>query len=752
MTAEKRVRELMEEMTLAEKVGQILLYHAGSLGLDNEKRFEIDRLPEAVREKLEAGLGNLFGHSGAVSPEIHAHNTNVLQEFIIKRSRLGIPLLMHSEGLHGIAAYGGTALPQAIGLASTWNPALLREAFKAAGAEMRSRGLHITYNPVLDIATDPRWGRMQETYGEDPYLTAELAVATIEGWQGDDLGRDGIAATAKHFAGYGHPENGRNFAPMAMGMRSFLDRTLRPFEAAVKRARVCAIMAAHHEIDGVPCHANTWLLNDILKKAWGFDGLIVSDADDVYRLYELHHVAASPDEATMRGLTAGVDIDILSSRSYETLERLVGEHPELEAHLDRAVRNVLRLKCRLHLFDNPYVEPERARRINRHSDHQALARRAAEQSLILLKNEDHFLPLDGNALKRLAIIGPNAHPVNYGTYSGSHDFGISVRDGIMRKAADLGIRADCARGCHITRQENEAFTDELSSENATWSPTASTIDDDRELIRKAAEIAAACDTAVVCVGENNLTCREAIYMKDHRGDRDDIELTDSQLALIEAVAATGTPVVLLLLTGRAQGLSTVEPLSRAIVCAWYAGEATGDAVADVLFGEINPGGKLTVTFPRGVGQLPWVYNAKPSARHRHYLFRDTEPLYPFGHGLSFTTFAFENLRMEREEVPRGEPAAARVDVTNTGPRRGAVVAQLYLRDETSSVTRPVRELCGFERVMLDPGASRTLRFEITPDSMAFTAEQHARVIEPGVFIAYAGESSTAELAVRFTVV
>lgn len=510
------------------------------------------------------------------------------------------------------------------------------------------------------------------------------------------------------------------------------------------------MMAAHHELDGVPCHGNPELLVDVLRREWGFLGLIVSDADDIYRMFSFHRVAATKDEATVLALRCGVDIEILVSNCYLDVERLVTEGTLGESILDAAVRRVLRAKFELGLFENPFVEEGRAATIAQAYEHLDLARRAAEEAVVLLKNEEGFLPLDLDRLGSVAVIGPVATATSWGTYAGAGQEGTDVLTEIRnRLPASVEIRH--ALGCRITQSVDEQYNTEIDAQDAIDRPELPRWEEDERLIREAVEVARGSDVALVCVGGNEFTGREAIYMRDHRGDRESIDLVGRQDDLVHAIADTGVPVVLVLANGRPLSIVAASERSRAVLETWFIGSEIGNVVSRILTGELNPSGKLSVTFPRSVGQIPAYYNQKPSGRYRNYLFVDSTPLYPFGHGLTFTTFDYADLRVEPPSIHATETARVSVRVTNTGPRRGVEIVQLYIRDEVSSVTRPVKELKGFARVPLEPGESRIVEFELDDTHLAFTTAAGARTVEAGEFLVMVGSSSADVISTRLVV-
>jgi beta-glucosidase len=737
LPAELRAADLVKRMTLEEKVDQL----AGG----RRRARAASENPEE-KQAFEA-LGKLYREDSQVSPHDTAEARNKAQHYLVEKTRLGIPGLFQGEALHGFMAYGSTSFPQVLGLASTWDPELVRQAFTAAADEMASSGVNTAFTPVLDLARDPRWGRTEETYGEDPYLVARMGVAAINGMQGTSwaIDRHHVMATMKHFAAHGQPESGTNTAPANFSERDLRETFLVPFQAAVQEAHVGSAMASYNEIDGIPNHANRWLLDRVLRQEWGFRGYVTSDANGLQMLVDTHHIAADFDDAARKGLAAGVDYDLSDGSVYATLLDQVRDGRVPEAELDRAVERVLAAKFRLGLFENPYVDPDYAQKITNNSEHKELALKVAQKAIVLLKNDNNLLPLDLKKVKTIAVIGPNAADVHLGGYSRDPGPGnqISILDGIRKRAGE-SVKVLYAEGCKITtgKQGWAAWY-----ENKVTQPDPKT---EVETIRAAAAVARQSDVAIVVVGENESTNREA-WSEQHLGDRDSLDLLGSQEALIRAVVETGKPTVVFLINGRPLSINYVKEHVPAILEGWYPGEQGGTAAANVLFGDVNPGGKLPITFPRTVGQLPDFYNHKPS-RNRSYLFDSREPLFPFGYGLSYTQFHFENVRVEPKSIHPGGSAKVSVDITNTGGRAGDEVAQLYIHQRVASITRPVMQLRGFKRVSLEPGQKVTVDFTLTPEDLSLIDVNKNRVVEPGTFDLMVGASSAETSSIALEVV
>ncbi|HQR34228.1 MAG TPA: glycoside hydrolase family 3 N-terminal domain-containing protein [Blastocatellia bacterium] len=731
---ERRVADLLSRMTIEEKVAQMTTLWVRKPQQKRPNGNFGDRgdfSPEEAAVVMKQGIGGIGRQRERTDARRGAEYANAVQKWLKENTRLGIPALLHDEILHGLMAVGGTNFPTPISLASSWDTELITKIFTAAALETRLRGSHHVLGPNLDLARDPRWGRTEETYGEDPYLVSRLGVAAIKAIQGPGPNVDGehVIATAKHFAAHGQPEGGTNTAPGNFSERILREVFLPPFEAAVKEAGVLSVMPSYNEIDGVPSHKNAWLLEKVLRQEWGFRGLVAADYNGIAELVSRHKVAVDRADAAQQALNAGVDIELPDPSSYPLLPQLISEGKVSIADVDRAVGRVLRAKFQLGLFENPYVDVERAVKTTNSTAHRQLAAEAARRSIVLLKNTDKLLPLDSSKLQSIAVIGPNAAEVHLGGYSDNPQRGVSVLQGIRDKVGGK-LKVNYAEGCKITKEGGKWWDDKSNLADPA---------EDAKLMAQAVEVAKASDIALLVVGGNEDTSKEA-WADNHLGDRDTLDLVGRQNDLVKAVVETGKPVVVLLIHSAPLSINYIAENVPAILDGFYLGQETGVAVADVLFGDANPAGKLAVSIPRTVGQLPIYYNHKPTAK-RGYLYTSKEPLFPFGFGLSYTTFEYSDLKISPAQIgPNGQTDVS-VTVKNTGKVAGDEIVQLYIRDVVSSVTRPVMELKDFKRIPLAPGESKTITFTITPDKLSFLDLNMQRVVEPGAFEIMVGTSS-----------
>ncbi|MDJ0755294.1 MAG: glycoside hydrolase family 3 N-terminal domain-containing protein [Ardenticatenaceae bacterium] len=734
LSVEERVADLLARMTLAEKLAQ--LGSAWVFELLTDYELDLDK----AEAKLALGLGQVTRVAGAsnVTPAAGAALANRIQKYLVENTRLGIPAIVHEECCAGYMARDATCFPQIIGVASTWEPELAQKMAAVVRTQMRAGGAHQGLSPVIDIARDPRWGRVEETFGEDPYLVSCMGVAFVRGLQSDDW-RQGVIATAKHFVGYGLSEGGMNWAPVHLPERALREVYLLPFEAAVKEANLQSLMNAYHELDGVPCAASPWLLTDLLREQWGFEGTVVSDYFAINEIEKSHLISSGPEQSAVLALEAGIDVELPHTSCYgRPLKEALNRGTVDEALIDRSVGRHLRHKFELGLFENPYVDEETVAAVFDTPEQRNLAREIAQKSIVLLKNEDELLPLS-KEIGSMAIIGPNADTKRHlvGDYAyvchietlleqqadGANAFNVPLPQELTLEAAYVPMKTVA-----------EAVAERLSPHTTVhFAQGCGVNDSDRSGFAEAVAAAEKADVALVVVGgrsglTDECTCGEA-------RDRAEIGLPGVQLELVQALYETGTPIVLLLINGRPLSITWEAEHLPAIIEGWLPGEEGAEAIADVLFGDVNPSGRLPITFPRHVGQIPIYASHKPSGGKSHwkgdYVNLSSKPLWPLGFGLSYTTFEFSDLRLDRSSAAAGESVQVNVDVTNTGRRAGEEVVQLYIRDELASVTRPVKELKGFARVALEPGESKTVVFSLPVNLLAFYDRDMRFVVEPG---------------------
>jgi beta-glucosidase len=715
---DRKAKKLLEAMTLKEKIAQLVSIQASDL-LENGELSS-----ERMRRYLINGIGQITRIAGnrqlIVKPRKAAEIANAIQTYLLTKTRLRIPAIMHEECLSGLMGYGATVFPQAIGLASTWNPDLVREVAARIRKQMRAIGAHQGLSPVLDVARDPRWGRTEESYGEDPYLVARIGGAYIRGLQNTSP-RNGVIATGKHFVAHGFSEGGRNSAPVHVAMRELRDVFLYPFEVAVKEAGIFSIMNAYHVIDGIPCASSSELLTGILRGEWGFEGIVVSDYNTVRRLQTVHRTAHDSEEAAIQALEAGIDIELPRMDCYSSLVEAVQKGKIREETIDRSVLRVLKTKYVLGLFDKASVEAERVGDVLDTPEDRELAREAAQQSLVLLKN-DGILPLNEN-VKAIAVVGPNAGSAKnvLGDYSYIMPVGvdeesvhvISIVEGVRRKTPK-GIQVLLAEGCDISDPSKTGFSE-------------------------AVEAASSADLIIAVMGEKSGRGQPPAVTGEGR-DRTSLSLPGVQADLLTVLHKLGKPIVLILINGRPLSVKWAAAYCNAILEAWFPGEESGNAVAGVLFGEVSPGGKLPISFPEDIGQIPVHYNRHPSSLG-DYVSTSSKALYPFGHGLSYTAFMYRDLDITPKKIASSGRIQVSFQLENVGNYQGDEVAQLYLCDEVASVSRPAMELKAFARIALDPGESRNVVFDISTDHLAFHDRAMKLVVEPGTFRIMVGSSS-----------
>jgi beta-glucosidase len=741
LAAGRRVKDLLSRMTLKEKAAQMLCVwqQKSTMLVDANGRFDLAKAKKHFKERNGLGqVGRPSDAGGGLNARAMAELTNAIQKFFLDSSRLGIPVIFHEECLHGHAAVDATSFPQPIGLGATFDPDLVRRIFEISADEARARGTHQALTPVVDVAREPRWGRVEETYGEDPFLVSCMAVAAVRGFQGDATFRDKkhVIATLKHFAAHGQPESGTNCAPVNVSERILREVFLLPFQRAIQEAGAISVMASYNEIDGVPSHANRWLLRDVLRKEWGFRGFVVSDYFAIRELHERagffgNHVARDGKQAAALAAEAGVNLELPDPDCYLHIVELVRRGFLEESLVDELVAPLLTWKFKLGLFDDPYVDPDVAETIVGCEAHRAVALQAARETITLLKNDGGIAPLDPSRIKTIAVIGPNADRRMLGGYSSEPRHYTTLLQGIRERVGD-SVEVLYHEGCKITIAGSWQADEVIPADPES----------NRESIAEAAELARNADAVVLAVGGNEQTSREA-WALNHLGDRASLDLPGQQDRLVEEIAALGKPVVAFLFNGRPNSIRHLSMKVPVIFECWYLGQESGRAAAEALFGDINPAGKLPITIPRSVGHIPAYYNHKPAAR-RGYLFDDVSPLYAFGFGLSYTTFQFGKPRLRKASIRPDESTSLQVEVANIGKMAGEEVVQMYFRDKVSSVTRPVKELKGFQRIALAAGERRTVTFDITPEHLAFYDIEMNYVVEPGEFEIMVGNSSRDE--------
>jgi beta-glucosidase len=746
-SVQTRVEALLAEMTLSEKVAQLQSVWVNAL-INADRQF----VPERAAARLQNGIGQITRVGGAsiLPPVQSAELANAIQSYLKYHTRLGIPAIVHEESCAGYLARHATTFPQPIGLAATWAPELIEQMTAWIRAQMRAVGAHHALAPVLDVARDPRWGRVEETFGEDSFLISQMGIAYVRGLQGDDLSQ-GVAATLKHFIAYSASEGGLNWAPAHLGQRELREVYATPFKAAIREARAATVMNAYNELDGVPLGSSREILHDFLRSELGFDGVVVSDYFTLKTLVDYHAVAADKTEAARLGLEAGIDIELPEGDCYgQPLLQGLAEGKIEPQLVEESVRRILTLKFQLGLFENPFVTTDRIPELYSDTRGVALSRQIAEKSLVLLKNEGDQLPLDP-ALEAIAVIGPHADDVRLlqgdyhfpSHYEGMFDPNVSLDaptpgenalsyewSALMPPSISVlaGIRAVVspqtrvlyAKGCEVTGTDRSGFA-------------------------AAVEAAKQAQVAIVVVGDKSGLSKPTGATSGEAIDSATLELPGVQSELIKAIHATGTPVVLVLITGRPYAITWSAEHVPAILAAWLPAEQGGAAIADALFGKVNPGGKLPITFPRHVGQVPRFYAHKPSGGRsnwwRDYVDLSVEPLYAFGHGLSYTRFAYSDLSIDTSHLQAEQCVTIAFTLSNIGERAGDEVVQLYVSDPIASVTRPVKQLKGFKRISLQPNERKRVTFRLDIRHLAFYDRAMRYVVEAGKVIVGIGASA-----------
>jgi len=736
-----RVEDLIQRMTLEEKIAQ--LTSIWSYEVFSNGHFS----GEKADQKIQNGIGQITRPGGAtfLEPRDLAAFINQIQEYLMKNTRLGIPAMLHEECLCGYLTKNATMFPQMIGLASAWDEGLVEDVAGAIRDELRTVNAHQALSPLMDVTRDPRWGRTEETFGEDPYLVGALGSAYVKGLQTEDIKR-GVVATLKHFVGYGVSEGGMNWAPPHIPNREMREVFLLPFERAIREAGAKSVMNGYHELDSVPCGASKWLLTQVLRNEWEFDGIVVSDYFAIDMLKEYHRLVPTSSDAAKSALEAGLDVELPFTRCYEEpLKRYVEEGKITTYVLERSLKRILKLKFEMCIFDNPYINIDQVPVSLNSKEHREIALKAAEKSLVLLKNEDNLLPLSEN-FKKIALIGPNAadgrnqlgdysypaHMESLMDMKQEDHFGSPVPDFEERDFSAKSV-VNVLEGINTYKPENV---------EVLYQKGCFVTGDDAD-IDTALETASQADIVILCLGDKSGLIPDCTTGEAR--DSMTLELPGRQLELAKAIFNTGKPVISVIISGRPYNLSVFEEGSKAILQAWLPGEEGGNAIAKALFGKINPSGKLPISFPRHVGQIPVYYNHKASGQRSHwfgdYVDGPSKPLYHFGYGLSYTHFEYSNLVVQEDASTDSEEIEIKFSVKNTGTYDGEEIVQLYVNDPVASVTRPVKELKGFEKVFLKQGEQKTLRFLLPVELLAFFNDNMNLVVEPGQYKIMIGQSS-----------
>lgn len=721
-----RVEDLLGRMTLEEKVGQMNQF----VGIEHIKA----NSASMTEEELKNNTANAFypgitekdveqwTEQGLIGSFLHVltiEEANYLQSLAMK-SRLQIPIIFGIDAIHGNAnAPDNTVYPTNIGLACSFDTQMAYKIARQTAKEMRAMNMHWTFNPNVEVARDARWGRVGETFGEDPYLVTQMGVESVKGYQGELNGPEDVLACIKHFVGGSQPMNGTNGSPTDLSERTIREVFFPPFKAGVE-AGAMSLMTAHNELNGIPCHSNEWLMKDVLRDEWKFPGFVVSDWMDIEHIHDLHATAESIKEAFYQSIDAGMDMHMHGVYWNEMVVELVKEGRLSESRINESVRRILDIKFRLGLFEQPYADEQKSMQIRLCNEHRETALEAARNSIVLLKN-NNLLPLNAVQYKRVLVTGINANDINVlGDWSAiQKDENVTtILEGLRQIAPDTQFD----------------FVDQ------GWDPRNM----NSQKVAEAAARAKNADLNIVVAGEYMMRFRWADRTDGEDTDRSDIDLVGLQNDLIEKVAASGKPTILILINGRPLGVQWAAEHLPAIVEAWAPGMYAGQAIAEILYGKVNPTAKLAITIPRSVGQTQMIYNHKPSQYFHPYVVKPSTPLWPFGHGLSYTTYAYNDLRLSASEIASNGTVDVRVKVTNTGQRDGVEIVQLYIRDKFSSVTRPVKELKDFARVPLKAGESKEVVFTITPDKLGFYDKKMNWIVEPGEFIVMAGPSSADE--------
>ena len=727
-----RVEDLLSRMTLEEKVGQMNQFVGIEHIKANSAVMTADELKNNTANAFYPGVTDKdverWTAQGLIGSFLHVltiEEANHLQSLAMK-SRLQIPIIFGIDAIHGNAnAPDNTVYPTNINLACSFDTAMAYKIARQTAKEMRAMNMHWTFNPNVEVARDARWGRVGETYGEDPYLVTLMGVESVKGYQGSLNGKEDVLACIKHFVGGSEPINGTNGSPTDLSERTLREVFFPPFKAGVE-AGAMSLMTAHNELNGIPCHSNEWLMQDVLRGEWKFPGFVVSDWMDIEHIHDLHATAENIKEAFYQSIMAGMDMHMHGIHWNEMVVELVKEGRIPESRIDESVRRILDIKFRLGLFEQPFADTSKSMKVRLSKEHRETALEAARNGIVLLKNEG-VLPLDASKYKKVLVTGINANDMNVlGDWSAvqKEENVTTILEGLRQVAP--GTAFD--------------FVDQ------GWDPRHM----DPAKVAEAEKRAKEADLNIVVAGEYMMRFRWTDRTDGEDTDRSDLDLVGLQNELIRKVAASGKPTILILVNGRPLGVEWAAQHLPAIVEAWAPGMYAGQAVAEILYGKVNPSAKLAITIPRSVGQLQMIYNHKPSQYFHPYAVKPSTPLWPFGYGLSYTTYKYAELQLSAKAVSQNQNVRVSVKVTNTGQRDGVEIVQLYIRDKYSSVTRPVKELKDFARVALKAGESKVVTFTITPDKLAFYDKKMKWIVEPGEFVVMAGASSADESLLKET--
>lgn len=717
-----RVKDLLSKMTLEEKVAQLRSSFAANPKI-NDAFFDH---PTKVDSLFGKGI-SMINPDFDNSLEQSISNRNKTQDYLLHQTRLGIPAIFLDEAHHGLLAFKADVFPTSIGLACSWDTLLTEKIYTYVAAQSRARGTSMVLAPVIDVTRDPRWGRTGETFGEDTYLNGMMGSAVVRGFQGSSNGTilpGHVAATLKHFTGHGQSEGGNNQAPADFPERVLRTFHMEPFRLAIQKVQPAGIMPAYVETDGVPAHANSWLLKDVLRKEWNYKGVLVSDWWAIDQLFNKHRVATDQKDAARQAFNAGVTVDLPYGNNFQYLTALVNEGKINSKDIDEAVSYVLTLKFKLGLFDEkePIKLANAEAKINQ-PEGRALALKAAEESMVLLKNDGDLLPIKPGQYKSIALIGPCAATNYTGDYSGVPVHNVSLLEGIKKHFPNVVY----AKGVDLSLNG-----DTISLNNYQYTGRVKWPANNQPKIDSAVQVAKQADLIIVAVGENEQFSREA-GSPDRFGDAADLNLQSDQEALVKAIVATGKPVIVYLAHGRPLSINYIAQHANAILDGWFTGEESGNAAANILFGDVNPSGKLTISIPKTVGQLPVYYNHKPSAQYFEYVHEDNKPLFAFGYGLSYTHYTYGPPVLEGNTLS--------IRVTNSGTVAGDEIVQLYVHPKIPSVTQPVKALKAFSRIGLNAGETKTVKFEVTKDMLAYYTKSMKREAEPGVYELMIGPNS-----------